>query len=251
VIDLAGKNALVTGGSRGIGAATALLLARAGANVGIAYRSREREANAVVDAVRALGRNAFAYRGDLSTREANDAFVSLAVEQFGALDIYVGNSGFWPPNPLSVSVLDDERWRNTIATNLDGMFFGARAAARVVRDGGKLIFVSSTAGQRGEAGHSDYAATKGAMISFVKSMAVELGERDIAVNCVAPGWVDTEAVDIPMRGGGRERFASAIPLRRIASANDIAGPILFLASSLARHVTGEVLNVNGGSVLCG
>lgn len=114
-----------------------------------------------------------------------------------------------------------------------------------------MIFVSSTAGQRGEAGHADYAATKGAMISFVKSLAVELGPRDITVNCVAPGWVDTEAVERPFAGDGRARIEAAIPLGRVASAADIAGPILFLASSLARHVTGEVLNVNGGSVLCG
>lgn len=114
-----------------------------------------------------------------------------------------------------------------------------------------MIFVSSTAGQRGEAGHSDYAASKGAMISFVKSLAVELGPRDVTVNCVAPGWVDTEAVEIPFAGEGRARIEAAIPLRRVASADDIAGPILFLASTLARHVTGEVLNVNGGSVLCG
>lgn len=114
-----------------------------------------------------------------------------------------------------------------------------------------MIFVSSTAGQRGEAGHADYAATKGAMISFVKSLAVELGPRDITVNCVAPGWVDTEAVEHPFAGDGRARIESGIPLGRVAAPTDIAGPILFLASSLARHVTGEVLNVNGGSVLCG
>ena len=138
-----------------------------------------------------------------------------------------------------------------MAANLDGMFFAARAVAPVLPAGGRLIFVSSTAGQRGEAGHSDYAATKGAMIAFVKSLAVELGPRDVTVNCVAPGWVDTEAVAIPFAGGGRARIEAAIPLRRVASADDIAGPILFLASGLARHVTGEVLNVNGGSVLCG
>ncbi len=250
MISLVGKVALVTGGSRGIGAAVVRHMAKAGANVAFAYRSRSAEAEQVVADVRAMGREVFAFQGDLSTREANDAFVSNAVKQLGHADIFVGNSGFWPPNPLPVSVLDDERWRATMAINLDGMFFGARAAARVLPIGGKLIFVASTAGQRGEAGHADYAASKGAMISFVKSMAVELGARDITVNCVAPGWVDTEAVAGPMKDG-RARYESAIPLCRIASADDIAGPILFLASSLARHVTGEVLNVNGGSVLCG
>jgi 3-oxoacyl-[acyl-carrier protein] reductase len=173
------------------------------------------------------------------------------VEQLGGVDVYVGNSGYWPPVPVDVSALDDARWRGTMATNLDGMFYGARAAARVLPRGGRMIFVSSTAGQRGEAGHADYAASKGAMISFVKSLAVELGARDITVNCVAPGWVDTEAVERPFAGEGRARIEAAIPLGRVATAEDIAGPILFLASRLARHVTGEVVNVNGGSVLCG
>ena len=131
------------------------------------------------------------------------------------------------------------------------MFYGARAVVPILPAGGRIIFVSSTAGQRGEAGHADYAASKGAMISFVKSLAVELGPRDITVNSVAPGWVDTEAVSVPFAGEGRARIEAAIPLRRVASPADIAGPILFLASNLARHVTGEILNVNGGSVLCG
>ena len=201
--------------------------------------------------MRGLCHRCFAQSGDLSTREANEAFVKKGVETFDGVDIFVGNSGIWPPNPVDVWALDDERWRTTMAANLDGMFFAARAVAPVLPAGGRLIFVSSTAGQRGEAGHSDYAATKGAMIAFVKSLAVELGPRDVTVNCVAPGWVDTEAVAIPFAGGGRARIEAAIPLRRVASADDIAGPILFLASGLARHVTGEVLNVNGGSVLCG
>ena len=241
----------MTGGSRGIGAATVRMFALASANVGFAYRSRKAEADALVAEVTALGVQCFAFQGDLSTRAANDAFVAEGVRTFSSVDAFIGNSGYWPPNPEPVSQLDDERWHSTMATNLDSMFFGARAAARVLPNGGRLIFVASTAGQRGEPGHADYAASKGAMISFVKSMSGELGARDITVNCVAPGWVDTEAVTVPMQSGGRARIASAIPLQRIASPDDIAGPILFLASPLARHVTGEVLNVNGGSVLCG
>lgn len=251
MISLVGKRAVVTGGSRGIGAATALLLAQAGADVGIAYRSRTDEAESMLAKLRAFGVRAFAFQGNLATPEANEGVIAQAVREFGGVDIYVGNSGVWPPNPLRVDALGDERWRETLSINLDGMFYGARAAARVLPHGGRMIFVSSTAGQRGEAGHADYAATKGAMISFVKSLAVELGARDITVNCVAPGWVDTDAVAIPFAGEGRGRIESAIPLGRVASASDIAGPILFLASPLARHVTGEVLNVNGGSVLCG
>jgi 3-oxoacyl-[acyl-carrier protein] reductase len=251
MFDFRGKNVLVTGGSRGIGAATVRLFARAGAYVAFAYRSREAEANALVAEVRAMGVRCFAFQGDLSTRAANDAFVAQGVKELGAVDVFVGNSGYWPPNPVDVANLDDERWRFTTSTNIDSMFFGARAAVNAMRDGGKLVFVASTAGQRGESGHADYAATKGAMISFVKSMSGELGARNINVNAVAPGWVDTEAVALPMGDGGRARIEANIPLRRIASAEDIAGPIAFLASPLARHITGEILNVNGGSVLCG
>ena len=250
MISLKGQRALVTGGSRGIGAAVARLLAHAGADVGIAYRSRGAEAEAVLVDITNHNVRAFSHRGDLSTPEANNAFVDKALECFGGVDIFVGNSGFWPPDPLPVSHLDDERWRHTMSTNLDGMFFGARAAARVMGDGGRLVFVSSTAGQRGEAGHADYAATKGAMIAFVKSLAVEMASRNITVNAVAPGWVDTEAVEKPF-STGRERIEAAIPLGRVATPSDIAGPILFLASPLARHITGEIVNVNGGSVLCG
>ena len=251
MINMSGKSILITGGSRGIGAAAVRLFARAGANVGFAFRSRTADADALIAEIAGLGIKTFSYQGDLSTQAANDAFVAQGMREFSGVDVFVGNSGYWPPHPQPVAELDDERWRSTMAINLDGMFYGARAAARVLPAGGRMIFVSSTAGQRGEAGHADYAASKGAMISFVKSLAVELGSRDITVNCVAPGWVDTEAVKVPMGQGGRTRIETAIPLQRIASPGDIAGPILFLASTLARHVTGEVLNVNGGSVLCG
>lgn len=251
MIDLGGKKALVTGGARGIGAACARLLATAGADVGIAYRSRDEEAQALVNELQSAGVDAFAFKGDLATREANDGFVAEAVRRFGHVDVYVGNSGIWPDVAVPVGELDDDRWHRTIATNLDGMFFGARAVVRHMPRGGRLVFISSTAGQRGEAGHADYAASKGAMISFVKSLAVELGPRDITVNSVAPGWVNTEAVARPFAGEGLDRIEANIPLGRVASPDDIAGPVLFLASPLARHVTGEILNVNGGSVLCG
>lgn len=251
MIDLRGKRAIVTGGSRGIGAAASRLLAQAGADVAIGYRSRDAEATTLVAELHLLGVRSFAQSGDLSTSEANDSLVQRAVDIFGGVDIFVGNSGVWPSLPVDVEKLDITRWRETLAVNIDGMFYGARAVVPILPAGGRIIFVSSTAGQRGEAGHADYAASKGAMISFVKSLAVELGPRDITVNSVAPGWVDTEAVSVPFAGEGRARIEAAIPLRRVASPADIAGPILFLASNLARHVTGEILNVNGGSVLCG
>jgi 3-oxoacyl-[acyl-carrier protein] reductase len=163
----------------------------------------------------------------------------------------VANAGVWPPDDVPLAEMSEEQWLRTVEVNLTGVFHTVRQAARRVTDGGRIVLVSSTAGQRGEPGHSDYAASKGALISLAKSLAVELGGRGVTVNCVAPGWIDTEMVAAPLAGARREAIERAIPLGRIASAEDVAGPILFLCSSLARHVTGEVLNVNGGSVLCG
>ncbi len=251
MIDLRGRRAIVTGGTRGIGAAVCRIFASAGADIGFSYRSRSDLADSLCAELSRYGVRSFAHAADLSTRDGNERFVNAAVDNFGGVDIFVGNFGIWPSVAVNVEKLDDERWFSTIGANLNGMFFGARAVLPVISGGGRMIFVSSTAGQRGEAGHADYAASKGAMISFVKSLAVELAVRDVTVNCVAPGWVDTDAVALPFAGQGRAMIEAAIPLGRVAAAEDIAGPVLFLASSLARHITGEVLNVNGGSVLCG
>jgi len=147
--------------------------------------------------------------------------------------------------------MTDEQWRRTMAVNVDAIFYQTRLAARQLGEGGRIVLVSSTAGQRGEAGHADYAASKGAIISFVKSVAVELAPRQITVNSVAPGWVDTEMVEAAITPESRGRIEAAIPIGRVASPRDIAGPIVFLCSDLARHITGEILNVNGGAVLCG
>lgn len=250
LFDLAGRRALVTGGSRGIGAATARLLARCGADVALTYRTRRAEAEAVAKDITALGRRASVHRVELSTRRNVDATIDGIALAWDGLDILIGNAGIWPSDEAAVRDMPDERWSQTMAENVDGMFYSTRAALRAMRDGGRVVLVSSTAGQRGEAGHADYAATKGAMISFVKSLAVELGPKDITVNAVAPGWVDTDAVAMVM-AHSREKIEAAIPVGRIATARDIAGPIVFLCSELARHVNGEILNVNGGSVLCG
>lgn len=251
MIELRGARALVTGGSRGIGAATARLLARAGAKVVVGYRSRMADAARVVDELRAQGAHAEAFGADISTREGAESLVAETLRVFGGLDLFVGNAGVWPAEEVPLTEMDDERWMRTIRENVDSIFYTTRAVAGAIADHGRIVLVSSTAGQRGEAMHADYAATKGAVISFTKSLAVELAPRDITVNAVAPGWVDTEMVAAPMAAEGRERIAASIPLRRIATADDIAGPILFLCSPLARHITGEILNVNGGSVLCG
>jgi 3-oxoacyl-[acyl-carrier protein] reductase len=248
---LAGRCALVTGGSRGIGAATARLFAEYGVHVAIGYRSRRADADALVAELRALGVQAIAHGADIGTREGAESLVGATVAGLGGLDFFVGSAGIWPCEDVGLRDMDDERWRRTMLENVDSIFFTTRAALRVMGDGGRLVLVSSTAGQRGEAFHADYAASKGAMISFVKSLAPELASRNITVNSVAPGWVDTEMCAEPFANGGRERIAAAIPLGRIAAPRDIAGPIVFLCSDLARHITGEIVNVNGGSVLAG
>ncbi len=251
LIDLTGKRAIVTGGSRGIGRATAIMLARAGADVGISYRTRDEEAAAVVAEVERAGVRGWAVAADLAVAEGAAKLFERCDGEFGWLDVFVANAGIWPPEYVPLSEMSDDQWHEMIKTNLDSVFYTVREAARRMADGGKLIVVSSTAGQRGEAGHGHYAATKGGIISLVKSLAVELAPRDIQVNAVAPGWVDTEMAAPALQGGERDRVLAEIPLGRIGSPDDIAGPILFLCSKLARHVTGEVLNVNGGSVLCG
>jgi len=242
MIDLAGKRAFVTGGGRGIGHATAVLLARAGAKVAVGYRSRKPTPAAHIAAF---------VRGDLGTALGAKKAVAEALRALdGSLDILVINHGVWPADDVPVAKMTDEQWESTRRANLDAVIYVTRAAIPKLHDGGTIVLVASTAGQRGEAFHADYAATKGAVIALTKSLAVELAPK-ITVNCVAPGWVDTEMSAKPYAGEGRAAIEKTIPLRRVASAEDIAGPILFLCSPLARHITGEILNVNGGSVLCG
>jgi 3-oxoacyl-[acyl-carrier protein] reductase len=249
VIDLSGKRAFVTGGGRGIGRATALLLARAGASVAVGYRSRKADAEETIQAVGQMGGRAVGVGGDLGVRDAADQAVGAAAQALGGLDLLIVNHGIWPPDDVPLAQMSDTQWEQTRRANLDSVIYVCRAAIPVLAAGGTIVLVSSTAGQRGEAFHADYAATKGAVISLTKALAVELAPR-ITVNSVAPGWVETE-MSAPALADGRRKIEQTIPLRRIASAEDIAGPIVFLCSSLARHITGEILNVNGGSVLCG
>ena len=245
MIDLAGKRAFVTGGGRGIGRATAILLTRAGAKVAVGYRARKPAPEPHVSA---------AVRGDLGTAAGATKAVAEALRALGgALDILVVNHGVWPADDVPVAEMSDEQWESTRRANLDAVIYVCRAAIPNIPEGGTIVLVSSTAGQRGEAFHADYAATKGAVIALTKSLAVELAPK-LTVNCVAPGWVDTEMAAKPFErdtGNGKRAIERTIPLGRVATAEDIAGPIVFLCSPLARHITGEILNVNGGSVLCG
>jgi 3-oxoacyl-[acyl-carrier protein] reductase len=254
VIDLQGRHAFVTGGGRGIGRATALLLARAGAAVAVGYRSRRAEAEETTAAVQTAGGRAVAVAGDLGDPAAAKHAVEAAARALAGLDLLVVNHGIWPSDDVPLAAMTDTQWETTRRANYDAVFYVCRAAIPLLPQGrGRIVLVSSTAGQRGEAFHADYAATKGAVIALTKSLAVELAPR-ITVNCVAPGWVDTEMSEQAYgreKGAGKRTIEKTIPLARVASAEDVAGPIVFLCSDLARHITGEILNVNGGSVLCG
>ena len=264
---IGGRRALVTGGSRGIGRAVVRMLAQMGASVGVAYKAAEDAASEVLreaekHAARAAGDGQgspggqaspvfWAQQGDLAREEDADRLFSRVRKEFGALDFFIGNAGIWNDEAMPIERLGSEEWRQMIDANLTSIYLTASRAAACMEAGGRIVLLSSTAGQRGEAGHSHYAATKGAINSFCKSLAAELGPRGITVNAVAPGWVDTDMSASVLRSSSREKVVAEIPLRRVATADDIAGPICFLLSDLARHVTGEILNVNGGSVLCG
>lgn len=255
---LAGRTALVTGGSRGIGRATVRRLAACGASVGIAYRAaHEKAAGALAEAREAAAEgpdpeaNFWKEAADLSEEEAVERLFARVDREFGGLDLFVGNAGIWNEEHVGIEELEAAAWRRMMAVNLDSIHLTTRAAVARMGEGGRIVLLSSTAGQRGEPGHSHYAATKGAIVSFAKSLAGELGPRGITVNAVAPGWVDTEMSASVLRSDALEDVLREIPLGRVASPDDVAGPICFLLSDLARHVTGEVLNVNGGSVLCG
>ncbi len=252
MIRLNGRKALITGGSRGIGRATALLFAKAGCDVAISYARNEPAAAEVRSAVEALGRECLACQAILSSKKDVDKMVNDILARWGEIDTVVNNAGVW--TYLDMGQMDEAVYRETMGVNLDGVFFVTNAVvpSMKARGRGSIINVSSTAGVRGEAGHSHYAASKAALHGLTKSLAVELAPHNIRVNCVAPGWVDTDmCTGVFSQPGYREKVRMTIPLKRIPPPEDIAGPILFLASDLARHVTGEILDVNGGSVLCG
>jgi 3-oxoacyl-[acyl-carrier protein] reductase len=251
VIDLNDRRVLITGGSRGIGAACARSFAHAGATVMVHYRSNEEAASLVLGELEEISdRPHLKARADLSDPAQAGPLLERVRSEWGGLDCLVNNAGIWVHNP--VDSLDDERLEATWRINLRAPFVCAREAMPLLRqaDDGNIVNISSTAGQRGEAFYSPYAASKGAIIAATKSWSTELAPA-VRVNAVAPGWVDTDMCIEPFAAGGRERIEAGIPLGRVADPEDIAGPVLFMASPLARHITGEILNVNGGSVLAG
>jgi 3-oxoacyl-[acyl-carrier protein] reductase len=251
-VSLAGKVALVSGGSRGIGRATSILLAQAGAKVAIGYRRDEAAARAVVASIQKARGTAVAIEAELSVWDQARLLVANCCEQLGGLDILVVNHGIWKYAPIDR--MTEAEWDETADINLKGAIGLCRFASERMRAQrrGNLILVSSTAGQRGEAEHAHYAATKGALISLTKSLAPELAKDGIRVNCVAPGWVETDMIRNPL-GDSRQRseIERTIPLGRVGQPDEIGSAVLFLASDLSTFVTGEILNVNGGAVLVG
>lgn len=248
---LRGRVAIVTGGSRGIGRATVLRLAEAGADVVVNYARNEEAAEEVARLAREFNVRAIALRADVGSVSEAEALVNATLEHFGRVDLLVANAGVW--EGAAVEEMSEELWDRVMVANLKGTWTVCRAAVPVMKrlGQGSIVIVSSTAGQRGEAGYSNYAASKGGQISFTKSLAVELAPA-IRVNSVAPGWVDTEMnTEVFGDDAYRRQVTDAIPLKRVATADDVALSIVFLASDWARHITGEILNVNGGSVLCG
>lgn len=252
-LDLSGKVALVTGGSRGIGAACVRLLTQAGASVLFNYQKSAETAQRLVVS---CGRDrTTAVQADLIGEGAEQMLVEETIKRYGHLDILVVNHGVWPPKDAPVDRLSDEQWRSTMAVNLDSAFLLVKSAAGVMKQrgqGGHIIMISSTAAQRGEAFHTDYAATKGAIISMVKGLSTELAPHRIYVNCVAPGWVATDmSAPVMAVPETQQKIHATIPLGRIGRPEEIAGPVVFLCTPLAGFITGEVLNVNGGAVLVG
>jgi 3-oxoacyl-[acyl-carrier protein] reductase len=251
-VDLGGKVALVTGASRGIGRACALMLARAGADVAVHFEKRSDAAASVVSEARSLGVRAEAFASDHRREDTEASLARQVEERLGRIDILVLNAGIWkraPIDRISGAELDE-----MLAVNLRAPMLLTRAAVHGLiarRDGGAIVFISSTAGQRGEAFHSHYAATKGALISLTKSLATELAPQRIRVNCVAPGWVKTDMTRDALGGSQGEAIKSAIPAGDAGRPEDIAHAVLFLVSPWAEFITGEILNVNGGAVLCG
>ena len=254
MISLTGKAALITGGSRGIGAAAVKMFAQAGADVVFNYH-RNREAAAQVEQeARKHGTRVESLKADLGRMAGAQKLVNYTVERLGRLDILVANAGIWNPEDAPIEKMTEREWDEMVRVNLKSVYAVTHfAAARMIAQrSGRIIAISSTAGQRGEAFHAHYGASKGAVISFVKGLSTELAPHNILVNCVAPGWVDTEMSKPVLETKAGWKFAtSAIPLGRVGTPEEIAGPILFLASDLATFVTGEILNVNGGAVLCG
>lgn len=256
-LSLSGKVALITGGSRGIGAATVRLFTAAGAKVVFTYHKARSQAEALANNCGEA--NCRPLAANLTSADSAQSVVTEAAKIFGRLDILVANHGVWPAEDVAIEKMPDEQWRSTLSINLDAVFglvkhtvAQMKSQSRTGAAAGHIVLISSTSGQRGEAFHCDYSASKGALISMVKGLSTELASAGIYVNSVAPGWVDTDmsraALDDPKSG---EEIRRTIPIGRVGKPEEIAGPVLFLCTEYATFITGEIFNVNGGAVLTG
>jgi 3-oxoacyl-[acyl-carrier protein] reductase len=251
-IDLAGRVALVTGGSRGLGRAAALALSRAGADVAVNYVRNAKAARETKARCEEFGVRCVAVKADVAVPADVKKLLSTVQRELRRLDILVANAGIW--KSAAIEKMTDRKLSEMLDINVRGVFYCCREAVPLMRKsgGGRIILVASTAGQRGEAFHSHYAASKGAVISLTKSLAPELAGDHILVNCIAPGWFDTDMSRPSLaEPDAREQVLATIPLGRVGRPEEFAGAVLFLASELSTFVTGEILNVNGGAVLAG
>ena len=253
MISLAGKAALITGGSRGIGAAAVKLFAQAGADVIFNYNKAKDAATQVEAEAKKHGTRVEAFKADVSKHSENKKLVEQTIARLGRLDILVANAGIWNLEDLPIEKMTEKQWDDMMRINLKSVYSIVHFTVphMIKQKSGKIIPISSTAAQRGESFHTHYGASKGAIISLTKGLATELARHGILVNSVAPGWVATDMSNPVLGTKAGQKMAAAIPMGRAATAEEIAGPILFAASDLANFMTGEVINVNGGSVLCG
>ncbi|HWA10757.1 MAG TPA: SDR family NAD(P)-dependent oxidoreductase [Opitutaceae bacterium] len=251
MINLKGKRIFIAGGSRGLGRASALMAAEAGADVAITYISDAAAAQDVVKRIEAFGRKALAIRADaVNEAESTDA-IEAAVKKLGGLDGLVVSAGIF--EGAAIEAMSLEFWNRTMAINLTGTFLAVKAAVPHLRRQGRgsIVIYTSTAGQRGSEIYSAYATSKGGQIMFMRSMAKELAKDQIRVNCVAPAWTETDMARGPVEKIGREKVVAGFPLGRIGLPEDVAGATVYLLSDLAKFVTGMTLTVDGGKDMRG
>jgi 3-oxoacyl-[acyl-carrier protein] reductase len=250
MISLQNINVLITGGSRGIGKACVEIFLKAGANVAFTFQSAKNAADKLVTDNESSKLKQ--YKLNLADAVEIEKVIGFVLKDFGTIDILVNNAGIWKEAAIDEMTIDE--WNETMNVNLTSTYLITKLLVPGMKKNnfGRIINIALTAGQRGEAFHSHYAASKGGMISLTKSLASELGKHNITVNCVSPGWVITDMTTDSLNDSATyKKVIGDIPLNKIAQPEEIAGPVLFLASHLASHITGEILNVNGGSVLCG
>jgi 3-oxoacyl-[acyl-carrier protein] reductase len=245
---LAGKSALVTGASRGIGREIALELARLGANVAVNYAGSEAKANEVVEEIRQMDRDAFAIQCDVSNSDAVANMVKETIEHFGSLDILVNNAGITKDNLLMR--MKEEEWDAVLNINLKGVFLCTKAVSRQMmkQRSGRIINISSIVGANGNPGQANYVAAKAGVIGLTKTSAKELASRGITVNAVAPGFITTEMTD-QLSDELKQEMLKMIPLAQFGEAKDIANAVAFLASDDSRYITGQTIHVNGGMLM--